>query len=258
MHIKLDRVTLTHHSRIILLDVSIDIPPGCRLALIGASGAGKSTIISLLRRDLDPTKGSVLLDKADLRSYNLTSVLRHIGVMPQRPEVLSGTVRENILHGLHTPEAVSDNDVWNILDSISPEFRYRFGKTGLDTRVGKQGMRLSGGEQQRLCVARALIEDPQYPKQLLLVDEATSSLDSDTEITVQRGIDLTLDRGMSAVVIAHRFSTLRNCNRFIYLRKIEADVDDEPQVAYVCNSLGELYEKSPEFRVQANLQGFRP
>jgi ATP-binding cassette subfamily B protein len=253
---KLSDVTLSYDTTDILRNVTIDIPPGRRLALIGASGAGKSTVVSLLRRDLDPTRGQILLDDIDLRKFSLTSVLRHVGVIPQKPEVLTGTVRENITHGLHDPEAVSDDRIWQTLDDISTEFRSRLKGEGLDTRVGKQGMRLSGGEQQRLCVARALIEHPNYPKHLLLVDEATSSLDSDTEVSVQKGIDITLDRGMSAVVIAHRFSTLRNCNHFVFLKKLAECNKTESQVAYECGSLEELYECSPEFRAQADLQGF--
>lgn len=255
---RLNAITLQYRQKTILQNISLDIPPGRRLALIGASGAGKSTIVSLLRRDLDPQCGQVLLDGGDLRSYKLTSVLRYVGVIPQRPEILSGTVRENVVHSLQEPQTVSDDTIWGVLDAISPEFQIRFKDRGLDTRVGKQGLRLSGGEQQRLCVARALIEQPQYPKRLLLVDEATSSLDSETEVTVQRGIDLTLERGMSAVVIAHRYSTLRNCNHFVYLKKASECTTDEPQIALECASLGELYERLPEFRTQADLQGFRP
>ncbi|MCA9354115.1 MAG: ATP-binding cassette domain-containing protein [Candidatus Kaiserbacteria bacterium] len=252
---RLNNVTLAHNGAVILKNVSIDLPPGCRLGLVGSSGAGKSTIISLLRRDLDPTAGEVLLDGQDLRGFSLRSVLPYIGGIPQTTQVLTGTVRENILHGLSRIDGVTDDAVWDVLDAVSPSFRTLFREDGLDTRVGKQGLRLSGGERQRLCVARSLIEHPQFQKRLYLIDEATSALDSETEIIVQRGIDQALDKGMSAVVVTHRLSTLRGCNRFAYLRKASDCDNNTPQVAAVCDSLGELYEYLPEFRPMADLQG---
>lgn len=240
--------------RPVLKGVSFKIWPENRVALIGKSGAGKSTIASLVRRDTDPTAGEIRLDGRNLRDYRLSSVLRHLGVILQRPEIISGTVRENITHGVPLGVNVTDQEIWEVMDLVSQEMRTRFSKSGLDTNVGKQGLQLSGGEQQRLCVMRALIKQPRF----LIVDEATSSLDSETEATVQQGIDVALSQGISALVIAHRFSTLRNCNRFVVLRKLSECCEGQSQVEAVSDSLTELFEISPTFRKLANVQGFRP
>lgn len=242
-----------HHSQV-LRRVSFEICPEDRVGMIGVSGAGKSTIASLIRRDVDPTEGVIKLDGRDLCDYRLTSVLKHYGVILQRPEILSGTVRENITHGLPHGCSVTDQEIWEVINLVSKDIRQRFAHKGLDTQVGKQGLQLSGGEQQRLCVMRALIKNPKF----LIVDEATSSLDSETEAAVQRGIDVALSQGISALVIAHRFSTLRNCNRFVVLRKLSECEEGESQVEMVSDSLTELYEVSSTFRKLAVVQGFKP
>ncbi len=254
MHFEIRNVTVSYRTdEPILSGVSFHIPQGRRVALVGQSGAGKTTIAGLVRRDIDPHKGQVLLDGIDLREYQLSSVLRYMGVILQRPEIMSGTVRENILYGVPADVVVSDDEIWRIIDVVSSSLRTRFGDCGLDTKVGKQGMQLSGGEQQRLCVMRALIKKPHF----LIVDEATSSLDSETELVVQQGIDTALSQGISALVIAHRFSTLRNCDQFVVLRKWVDCVEGESQVECVASSLPELYDQSPTFRRLASAQGFR-
>jgi ABC-type multidrug transport system fused ATPase/permease subunit len=259
MHITFDSVSLQYpDSDHTLRNISLEIPRGCRLAVMGESGAGKSSLGGLLRRDFDPTAGRILINGRDLREYNLASVLRYIGVIPQRPEVFSGTVRENLLHGIMDPTVVSDETLWELIGKVSPGLQVRFKQHQLDTRVGKHGMELSGGEQQRLCVIRSLVEDPRHSKELLIIDEATSALDSGTELVVQEGIDAALSRGMSAIVIAHRFSTLRGCNRFLCLRKLAHCADGESQIEAVTDSTKELYAQSSWFRHQADLQGFHP
>ena len=238
----------------ILQNVSFSIPDGVRVALIGQSGAGKSTIASLVRRDIEPTSGSVNLNGRDLREYQLKSVLKYMGIILQRPEIMSGNVRENILYGVAQDVVITDNEIWDIIDLVSPEMRSRFKEYGLDTRVGKQGLQLSGGQQQRLCIMRALIKNPQF----LIVDEATSSLDSETELVVQQGIDTALSRGISALVIAHRFSTLRNCDQFVVLKKLSDCEVNESQIETIAQSLPELMETSATFRRLAGAQDFRP
>lgn len=238
----------------ILQNVSFSIPDGVRVALIGQSGSGKSTIASIVRRDIEPTSGSVSLNGRDLREYQLTSVLKYMGIILQRPEIMSGNVRENILYGVTHGVCVSDEAIWDIIDLVSPEMRNRFKEHGLDTKVGKQGLQLSGGQQQRLCIMRALIKNPQF----LIVDEATSSLDSETEQVVQQGIDTALSRGISALVIAHRFSTLRNCDQFVVLKKLSDCTVGESQVETIAHSLPELMASSGTFRRLAEAQDFRP
>ena len=236
----------------VLRNVSFDIPRGTRVALIGESGAGKSSIAGLMMRKQDPTSGTVLINGVPLPQYNLSSVLRHMGIILQRPEVVSGNVRENVLLALHQEdvEHIDDTAIWRVLDTISPALRERFNGHGLDTRVGKTGLQLSGGEQQRLCIARALIKNPEF----LVIDEATASLDGKNQAMVQEGIDLALSQGISALVIAHRFSTLRGCNKFVVLRKLSSCRNGESQVEAICDSLPELHEVSPTFRELARYE----
>ena len=252
MHFALNRVGVSFpDNTTVLHDVSFDIPPGARLALIGKSGAGKSMCVSLLRRDRDPTRGRVLLDGRDLREYNRPNMLRHLGVILQQPQIISGTVRENICLGL--AHIVKDAEVWEMIELVRPSLCARF-RDGLDTPVGKQGLQLSGGEQQSLCVMRALLRKPAF----LIVDEATSSLDSETERVVQDGIDTALSQGIGAVVIAHRFATLRRCTDFVVLRRLADCTAGEPQVEAHCTSLTLLYDQSATFRDLAVAQGFKP
>lgn len=257
MHIRFENVSVTFSGQQpVLKGVSFSIPDGKRVALIGTSGAGKSTVAGLLIRRRDPDEGVVLLNERPLHEYSLSSVLAHMGVILQRPEIISGTVRENILLAMpsYRDRCVTDDEIWKIIDLVSPEMRTRFNGYGLDTKVGKQGLQLSGGEQQRICVMRALIKQPEF----LIVDEATSSLDSETEESVQEGIDTALSQGISALVIAHRFSTLRNCNHYIVLRRSSDCTDGRPQVEATCDSLDELYHCSPTFKRLADKQGFVP
>lgn len=256
MHIEYDSVGLTHGTTEILRNISFTISPGERAALVGGSGAGKSTISRLLYRSLDPTAGEIRINNIGFQKYKLSSVLRHVGVILQRSEIVSGDVRENVLLALSQEDqmGITDEAIWNVLDAISPSFRQRFSEHGLDTLVGKLGMQLSGGEQQRLCIARALIKKPE----LLIIDEATASLDSETEKVVQEGIDAALAENISALVVAHRFSTLRNCTKFMVLKKLADCKPDEPQIEAICNSAAEAYECSPTFRQLSDLQGFKP
>lgn len=253
MEIRLENLGMRYaDGKEILRNISFNIPNGCRVALIGQSGTGKSTLVSLVRRDRDPTSGRIMIDDHDLRDLRLSSVLQYMGIILQRPEILSGNVRENILLGIPRHQRVSDEEIWSIIDLVSPEMRDRFAPEGLNKRVGKQGMELSGGEQQRLCVMRALIKNPHF----LIVDEATSSLDSETEVMVQQGIDTALARGIGALVIAHRFSTLRNCNQFVVLKKLSDCQEGENQVEAIASSMNELMDTSPTFRRLAKAQNF--
>ena len=256
MRIVFERVSLTYGTTPILKDISFELSPGTRLALVGSSGAGKSSLARLLMRAADPSSGTIYVDEVPYPKYQLQSVLRHIGVVLQKTEMISGTVRENITFGIHLDDLhdVTDEEIWGVLNAISPSFQRRFKESGLDTLVGKQGMQLSGGEQQRLCVARALLKKPE----MLIIDEATASLDSETEQIVQNGIDMALAHDISALVVAHRFSTLRNCNKFVVLKRLVDCCQDESQIELICDSATEAYERSLTFRTLADLQGFRP
>ncbi len=253
MHFELKSVGVGYNGQAILRDVSFTIAPGERVALIGDSGAGKSTLGKLLKCARDPDAGAILLDDKPLTTYNRQSVLRYVGSIEQRPELFRGTVRENIMLATHPEDLamITDTDIWQLLDTISPQLREVFGKEGLDCKVGKQGLTLSGGQAQRLCIARALIKRPHF----LIVDEATSSLDPVSQRQVQEGIEVALGSEMSALVIAHRLSTLRRCTKFVVLKTLASCQSTESQIEAVSHSMEELHMVSPTFRRFAEEEG---
>ncbi len=241
-------------ARPVLRDVSMAIRPGERVALVGMTGAGKSTVARLLLRDFDPDKGVVRLDGHDLRELDLASVLAQIAYVPQKPPILDGTIRHNVLYALPEAEraAVTDEQIWAVLERVQLALRDRF-RDGLDTRVGRTGVKLSGGEQQRLMIAAAIIQRVRF----IIIDEATSSLDALTERRVQTGIEEILREGVTALIIAHRFSTIRFCDRIIVLRPATELQDGLPQVEAM-GTFEELLERSPTFRALATLQEMAP
>lgn len=253
MHIELRNVGVTYGDTDVLRNVSFTISPGERVALIGETGSGKSTVAKLLGLLREPDHGAVLIDGQPTTYWRKCDVLRFIGVILQRPELVSGTVRENVLLATHEAdlEKTTDERVWEVLDIVSPQLRELFGAEGLDRQVGKQGLALSGGQAQRVCIARALIKRPHF----LIVDEATSALDAHNQAMVQAGIELALGHGCSALVIAHRLSTLRQCTKFIVLRPLAQCVEGQSQVEAVASSMEELHARSPSFRRFAAHEG---
>ncbi|NJL28478.1 MAG: ABC transporter ATP-binding protein, partial [Thermoanaerobaculia bacterium] len=193
----------------VLQDISIEIQPGEVLAVVGPSGAGKTTLFNLVPRFYDPIEGAVLLDGHDLRGVKLDSLREQIGVVPQEAHLFGGTIRENLRYGrldATEEEVIEAARAANAHDFIlaSPQ--------GYDTVVGERGMRLSGGQRQRLAIARAVLKNPR----LLLLDEATSALDSESERLVQEALDR-LMKGRTTLVIAHRLSTVKNADRIAVL-----------------------------------------
>ncbi len=236
----------------VLRQVSFTIEPGEVVAFIGPSGAGKTSIMRLLQRSFDPTSGSILVNGHDLRRVKLASWLGQIGYISQQPAVLDGTLRYNLLYGL-SPEdrdKVTDEELWTLMRRLKIDFGKRLTK-GLKTKVGKNGIQLSGGEQQRVMIGAAIAKRPRF----LVCDEITSALDSTTERAVQRGVEEVLMAGVGAAMIAHRLSSLRGCDKFIVL-KASADVaDGESQIEAVARSFEELYAISPTFQRLADDQG---
>ena len=192
-----------------LRQVDLRVPAGQIVALVGPSGAGKTTLVSLLPRFWDPTDGVIRLDGQDLRSLNLGELRRAIGVVPQEPALFSGTIRENIAYA--RPGAPADAVEAAARAAHAHEFIERL-PGGYDALVGERGVKLSGGQRQRIAIARAILKDPA----VLILDEATSSLDNESERLIEDALDRLLV-GRTTVIIAHRLSTVRRADRIVVL-----------------------------------------
>jgi len=205
-----------------LSDVDMVIPPGQTVALVGATGAGKSTFAKLVARFYDPTEGRILVDRVDLRHARTRSLRSQLGIVPQEAFLFSGTLRENVTFG--RPGA-SDEDVWDALRGVGAEEFVRALEHDLDTPIGERGIQLSAGQRQLVAFARALIADPR----ILILDEATSNVDLHTENRIEAGLRR-LVAGRTAIVIAHRLSTIRQAGRIVVLdagRVVEQGTHDE-------------------------------
>jgi len=205
-----------------LRDVDLVVPPGQTLALVGATGAGKSTFAKLVARFYDPTEGRVLVDGHDLRDVRQASLREQLGIVPQEGFLFSGTVRENI--GFGRPDA-TDEEIWAAADAVGAADFIRAYPEGLDTAVGERGVQLSAGQRQLVAFARALVADPR----ILILDEATSNVDLHTETRIEHGLRRLL-AGRTAIVIAHRLSTIRQAGRIVVLehgRIVEQGTHDE-------------------------------
>jgi len=193
----------------VLSEVTLSIAPGEVVALVGPSGAGKTTIASLLPRFWDVTAGRITLDGRDVRTLSFADLRGSIGIVPQEPALFSGTVRENIAFA--RPDATEHEVRAAASAAHAVEFIDRL-LQGLDTRVGERGVKLSGGQRQRLAIARVFLKDPA----VVILDEATSSLDSESERLVEEAMEELL-RGRSTLIIAHRLSTVLRADRVVVL-----------------------------------------
>ncbi|HEU4738130.1 MAG TPA: ABC transporter ATP-binding protein [Solirubrobacterales bacterium] len=192
-----------------LRDVDLHVPPGQTLALVGATGAGKSTFAKLVARFYDPQKGIVRVDGHDLRTLRQQALRRQLGIVPQEGFLFSGSVRENVAFG--RPEA-SDEEVAAAIAAVGATEFVAALPDGLDTQVGERGIQLSAGQRQLVAFARALLAEPR----ILILDEATSNVDVRTEKTIERGLERLL-HGRTAIVIAHRLSTIRRAGKIVVL-----------------------------------------
>jgi ATP-binding cassette subfamily B protein len=189
--------------------VSLEIPPGQTVALVGATGAGKSTFAKLVARFYDPTSGRVLVDGHDLRDVSSYSLRRQMGIVPQEAFLFSGTIRENLAFG--RPDASQETVVGAARAVGADEFISELPE-GYDTQVGERGIQLSAGQRQLVAFARALVADPR----ILVLDEATANVDIHTEGKIEAGLRRLL-AGRTAIVIAHRLSTIRTAGRIVVL-----------------------------------------
>jgi len=207
--IQFDHVSFSYaSSKVILPDLSFQIEAGKRVAFVGSSGSGKSTILNLIPRFYDVTGGSILVDGQDVRQVTTTSLRKHIALVSQEITLFDDTVRANIAYG--KLDASDEEIIAAAKASASHEFIQNLPQ-GYDTVVGEQGVRLSGGQRQRLSIARAMLKNAP----ILLLDEATSSLDTESERQVQTALNKLME-GRTSVVVAHRLSTIYDCD-WIYV-----------------------------------------
>lgn len=206
--VRFDDVSFRYPSRKeipVLQNLTIEAAAGESIALVGASGAGKSTIVSLLLRFYEPDSGRILVDGRPASSFTLAELRSNLAIVPQEVILLGGSVRENILYG--KPSASPEEVIAASRLAACHEFIERF-PDGYETVVGDRGIKLSGGQRQRIAIARALLKDPS----ILILDEATSSLDSESEHLIQKALGVLL-QNRTAIIIAHRLSTIRRVDR---------------------------------------------
>ena len=210
-HVRFENVSFAYGSQPTLHEVNLDAAPGRTIALVGSTGAGKSTILSLLNRFYETDSGRITIDGTDIAALSKTSLREKLGYVTQEAFLFNGTVRENLLLAKRN---ATDEEMWAALTAANAAPFVRNLPKQLLTNVGERGVKLSGGEKQRLSIARALLKDAP----ILLLDEATASVDSETEHQIQSALDR-LMQNRTAFVIAHRLSTIQNADRIYVLEK---------------------------------------
>jgi ATP-binding cassette subfamily B protein len=204
--IELDRVEFAYFDRQpVLKQVSLHIPAGANIGIVGATGSGKSTLVKLLLRFYEPQQGEIRVDGIDIRDLVLADLRRCIGWVSQDVFLFHGTVAENIGYGSF--DATSGEMIHAAKLAEAHDFILQLPQQ-YDTIVGERGQKLSGGQRQRLAIARALLKDPP----ILILDEATSAVDNETEAAIQKSLEVII-QNRTTIAIAHRLSTIRHCDR---------------------------------------------
>ena len=207
--IEWSKVDFSFTGNTVFSDFNLNIPAGQRMGLVGQSGAGKTTFVSLLLRQHELTGGTIQIDGQNIASVTQDSLRRAIAIVPQEPALFHRTIKENILYG--KPGATDEEVVEVAKKAQAHEFISAL-PAGYDTMVGERGVKLSGGQKQRVAIARAMLKDAP----ILVLDEATSALDSESEVAIQKALEALME-GRTVIAIAHRLSTLRKMDRIIVL-----------------------------------------
>jgi ATP-binding cassette subfamily B protein AbcA/BmrA len=198
----------------IIQNVSFNVQPGMMVAFAGPSGGGKTTLFGLIERFYEPTSGDILIGNTPIRELSMNSWRKQIGYVSQDSPMMAGTIRDNLCYGLENKEELTDERLWEVAKmAYADQFIKEFPKE-LDTEVGERGVMLSGGQRQRIAIARAFLRDPK----ILMMDEATASLDSQSEGIVQQALTRLME-GRTTFVIAHRLSTIVNADKIIFIEK---------------------------------------
>ncbi|WP_411167683.1 ABC transporter ATP-binding protein [Clostridium sp. MB05] len=211
--VKFRNVSFGYEDSLVLKNISFNVKKGEKIALVGETGAGKTTIVSLLSRFYNPNDGEILIDDKNVMDYNLHSMRSQMGIMLQDTFLFSTTIKENIRYGKLD---ATDEEIIEAAKAVNAHEFILSLENGYDTEVNERGSRLSLGQRQLISFARALLANPR----ILILDEATSNIDTQTEIIVQKGIEKLLDNRTS-FVIAHRLSTIRDCDRIIVIENGE-------------------------------------
>jgi ABC transporter fused permease/ATP-binding protein len=216
-HVKFNNVQFTYPTRPdnkVLRGLTLDIQPGKVVALVGESGAGKSSCVSLIQRFYDPNDGTITLDGVPLDEFDTLFLRNHIGVVSQEPTLFACSVSDNIVYGCPEYRKPTQSEIIEAAKQANAHnFIVEF-KEGYDTKVGERGVRLSGGQKQRIAIARAILKQPR----VLLLDEATSALDAESEFLVQQALDR-LMQNRTTLVVAHRLSTVKNADMVCVVSK---------------------------------------